>query len=301
MFKIRALDPYIFHRAMFIMLGIGLVFASPVLSSLSFEWQIILLGGFVLVIGMPHGALDPLIARKYGASFSNFFQQAGFYTSYVAIAAMAIGLWYMLPWQMLIAFLVVSVIHFADDWRGEVPRWIQLLAATSLITNPSYFFTDEVTKIFEFLTFGTPMGWFVDILYMLAFPVLVLLVTGLSLESFKGRKGMYAFIEILILHTLASAFQPLVYFILYFCGLHSIRHYIRTISDLKKSGYDADKIVFTIEWVFVLTVVLAALAYFFVDTLTFEEGVLQVVFIGLFALTLPHMFLLGYIYARHKK
>lgn len=293
-------DAFLVHRNGFLIFALLLILASPFLTGLSFTAQIILLGIFVLILGMPHGALDPLIAELYGMDMNTALKKTGFYLLYLVLTGLALSLWLIFPVISLIAFLLISIAHFAGDWNKDLPFWLRVIAATSLITNPCFFFPEEVNSIFSFLTFGADTELIVLFFQSLQMPVFILLFTGLGLHCFKTPVNFLVFLEVAALHVLASVFSPLVYFILYFCGLHSIRHYIETISELQQAGFKTSRIVLMIEIISVTTALLAAAIYFSTGDHDLEEGILRLVFIGLFALTVPHMFIIGLIKFRNK-
>ena len=274
-------DAFALHRRGFLAFSLFLILVSPYLMALSFTSQVLLLGLFVLILGMPHGALDPLMAERHGIDMDTILKKAGFYLCYIFGAGIALTLWIFFPLPCLIAFIVISIIHFAEDWENDIPRWLRLLAATSLLSNPCFFFPGAVNSVFEFLAFGADTRIIVITLRALHIPVFIFLFTGLGMHSLKAPGNYLVLLEVAALHILASTFSPLVYFILYFCGLHSIRHYIETISDLKEAGFATNKIVFIIEFISVTTVLMAATIYFLAGNYQLEESILQLVFIGL--------------------
>lgn len=283
------------HRIIFIATCVCLMIASPYIENLPFEIQVLMLGLFVLVLGMPHGALDPLLAQMFGADLTNGLRHIGFYLAYLAVAGLALAFWFFFPVYALLAFLGISIIHFAGDWEDDIPKWLQLFAGTALITHPAFFFPDQVEQVFSFLVFGEDIGWLVDFLRFIEIPVCVILYSGIVIRYFFDPAHGAVFTEVVLLHFLAALFAPLVYFILYFCGLHSIRHYIETVGELKAAGFSTAKIKSTVELVTVVTAVLIGLSFFFIGDVSIETSVIRAIFISLFALTVPHMFLLGWI------
>lgn len=293
--RFLSLPAHTLHRAIFMLASLALITLNPYIDLLSFEMQALLLGMFVLILGMPHGALDPLLAQRFGADLSSLPKKAGFYLTYLAIAGLSLVFWFVFPVYALLAFLVISIVHFADDWDDTLPRWLRLFAGTALITHPCYFFPEEVETIFSFLTFGADTSRLVDAFMFLEIPVCAVLYTGIAALYFRKPIVGISLIEIVLIHFLAAIFTPLVYFIIYFCGLHSIRHYIDSVADLKAAGFSTSRIISTIEIITIATAVLMGLAFFFSSDISLEQNVIRVVFIALFALTVPHMFLLGWI------
>ena len=83
---------------------------------------------------------------------------------------------------------------------------------------------------------------------------------------------------------------PLIYFVVYFCLLHSPRHFLLTADHLKLTPLQALRATWPI---LMSTLAMAALGALVLAVLTpaFEPATLQIVFIGLAALTVPHMLL----------
>ena len=84
---------------------------------------------------------------------------------------------------------------------------------------------------------------------------------------------------------------PLVYFGIYFCALHSPTHFSRVIKLVPDS--DRPRAVMQTAAFTMLTLFFAGLALIVLAVeLTLEQSAVQIVFIGLAALTVPHMVLI---------
>ena len=99
-------------------------------------------------------------------------------------------------------------------------------------------------------------------------------------------------IELAAVAALALLLPPLVYFVVYFCALHSLRHLRIAVGEADASSRGPIAGVALLYTV--LTLVLAALVWPWLaaaGTLvhTADAELLKLVFIGLAALTLPHM------------
>ncbi len=87
-------------------------------------FQVVVLAIAVVVLGLPHGALDPWIARQHGLMRS----EAAFQGQYLGLALLVIATWWALPGISLLLFLAFSAWHFGQDWRrvsrpGFARRW----------------------------------------------------------------------------------------------------------------------------------------------------------------------------------
>ena len=67
--------------------------------------QLVILAGAVMLAGLPHGALDPLVSN-YLIGESSFRRTSLFYLSYLLKAGMAFIFWLWQPEIMLLLFFV---------------------------------------------------------------------------------------------------------------------------------------------------------------------------------------------------
>jgi Brp/Blh family beta-carotene 15,15'-monooxygenase len=83
---------------------------------------------------------------------------------------------------------------------------------------------------------------------------------------------------------------PLIYFVIYFCALHSPRHFLLTADQLDLTPLQGLRAAWPI---LVVTLAMTALGVIVLAVFTpaFEPATLQIVFIGLAAVTVPHMLL----------
>ena len=65
----------------------------------------------IIILGVPHGSLDGVIARKLGWS-KNLMEWISFNVLYLSIALVVIIIWSSLPFISLTIFLLISGIHF---------------------------------------------------------------------------------------------------------------------------------------------------------------------------------------------
>ncbi|MEL6875597.1 MAG: Brp/Blh family beta-carotene 15,15'-dioxygenase, partial [Pseudomonadota bacterium] len=73
----------------------------------------------ILVTGLPHGMFDYLTLRRM--SGSSLIKLTGWIAAYCGIAAFALAGWKIFPLASLAVFLVVAVVHFAEDWSHNRP------------------------------------------------------------------------------------------------------------------------------------------------------------------------------------
>ena len=86
---------------------------------------------------------------------------------------------------------------------------------------------------------------------------------------------------------LAIIAPPLISFVVFFCGMHSARHILRS---MEYSGRSSLPQLFTATLLPMLGVLGGSvLAWYFLDEISLDARIIQLVFVGLAALTVPHM------------
>ena len=255
-------------------------------------WNLIVLAGIVL-IGLPHGALDGAVAMHLGL-VDKFSTMARFVIIYVGLAGLVVGAWIIAPSLSLIVFLTISMLHFGagDARHGEgILRFAETLAHGGLaIVGISQFHRSEVDEIFYYLiNQDTAMVWLA--INVLTVAVIVAIIACVS-QAAKDVKWSATTLELLILGIVYALVPPLLGFAIYFCLVHSARHFRRILSTIKAtvdfSNIKNQAILFTTaSWV------AAGIAFWMLaDFADPGPTVMRITFIGLAALTVPHMLLI---------
>lgn len=255
---------------------------------LTFKAELVLLGLFVFFLGLPHGALDPWIAQQSGLGHQ-LQHKFLFNIAYVVIAAWVIWVWHLAPVISLLLFLAASAWHFSGDWDRQFKYPAKLIFGSLLILMPIGFSTPEVATLFEYLSGPTGGAW----AYRLSIPINLLLGSiGLVLAYMLYKKEWLSAISFASLALLAGLTTPLVYFTVYFCFQHSPNHLIEIFKSAPTQSYGLLRrmlIVYTL-----LSLIPIAVLWWFWFNLANEVQYLRIVFIGLAAVTVPHMLLLGF-------
>ena len=255
-------------------------------------WNLIGLAGIVL-IGLPHGALDGAVAMHLGL-VDKFSTMARFVIIYVGLAGLVVGAWIIAPSLSLIVFLTISMLHFGagDARHGEgVLRFAETMAHGGLaIVGISQFHRSEVDEIFYYLiNQDTAMVWLA--INVLTLAVIVAIIACVS-QAAKDVKWSATTLELLILGIVYALVPPLLGFAIYFCLVHSARHFRRILSTIKAtvdfSNIKNQAILFTTaSWI------AAGIAFWMLaDFADPGPTVMRITFIGLAALTVPHMLLI---------
>ena len=249
-------------------------------------WQLLILAILVVLVGLPHGALDPLIAREAGLikGYSGFFR---FGIVYLSQAVATLIFWLLLPFIALPAFLAMSAWHFAGDWKHALPDWLRILGGASIVLTPILFHQPEVSRLFTLLSDPATAASLVGLLKIPA--LLTLTAVTIALVLYRRRLGR-AGLELIAIVALAWALPPLVFFTVYFCALHSPRHALEVVERYAIKPREAILVasVFTI-----MAVLFASVFFVSGEGGALDDKSIRILFVGLAALTVPHMILLS--------
>jgi Brp/Blh family beta-carotene 15,15'-monooxygenase len=279
----------LWHRRLFLLLS-GTIILSNIVSNilevqLSHSTQIVALLVAVAVTGLPHGALDPLVARR-AKLWRRGSGLLAFSLLYVFIAGAVFYLWVLFPGTTLAILLALSVWHFSGDWRAALPRSRCVAAATAVISAPAFWHHSEVVELFSYLA-PAHAQLLASFMYCLAPVSLLSLVIVLGRARNKIPKvemNTPLLIELGVLMLAAALLSPLVYFLVYFCLLHSPRHLLAVTRGFERIEVISYGVIFTL-----LSLSLALVTFFLLPDTGLDERLAQIVFIGLLALTVPHM------------
>jgi Brp/Blh family beta-carotene 15,15'-monooxygenase len=242
----------------------------------------------ILLIGLPHGASDILVARRMFGS--NYLKLALFLSSYSAISVIIALIWFLTPFVSLALFLLISVSHFGlmDTEKNKILSFryarVLLYGATPIII-PVTFHTADVNELFSLLLFTEDHN-FSDCITML-FPVWLLGCTVIFVGG--GKLLKHEVLETLLLATILAYLPTLWGFTLYFCLIHSLRHtsrLVKSLGNLNNNDY------LSLIFIIFITIFVILMAAYALTTSTFDIGIIRATFIGLAALTVPHILLI---------
>jgi Brp/Blh family beta-carotene 15,15'-monooxygenase len=251
----------------------------------------------IFLIGLPHGSFDLAIVMGI-VNHKTLPKITCFIFSYIGLGVIVILTWIVVPQFALIVFLIISVIHFglgdtlhsSTNSISKLTKIVQILShGGAIISITSLSNYEEVNIIFSILAFGST--WSVWIVIKILLIVTALSMLTYFIMSIQMPELRRKFMELTALSVVFYIFPPLVSFSLYFCFIHTFRH-VRSVWTflLNESSY---KYVFST--VLLLTVsswIFGALAFLVVNNYyPPESAILQVTFIGLASLTVPHMIL----------
>ncbi len=238
----------------------------------------------VVILGLPHGALDPLVATQlWGARQS--FTMIRFLVLYTGMAALCAMVWFIAPNAALVGFLSISAYHFGSDWDGRCIAWGKSAFGISIVCVPTLCKADKVVEIYKQLG--------VSVAHQLVAVSQVLAVVGVVAALFAASsRSKFRISNLLELSTVVVGglvLPPILFFTCYFCLLHSPRHLTQTARSLGLRG--VRDIARSAAPTVLATLVLGIGLWIVLPDSIYSQKVIQLVFIGLAALTAPHMLL----------
>ena len=256
----------------------------------------------ILLIGVPHGGMDGAIARRAGWP-QGILPWLLFHLIYLLLAAAVAILWWLYPLTSLVIFLLISALHFGSSdirhIKSPLSRsaWLPLIAHCGLVVIAIPAFQSEaVEPLFAVLVGNENSLWLLGKIHSLLLPW-ALLLFAYGIYSLYQPRWRWTVLSLALLTALAYLLPPLVSFALYFCLWHSRRHMQQTwraIAPDQRRRSAIETLVYSL-------LAYVAGAIFFV--LQSDSGslssvtptLLQLTFIGLAVLTVPHMLLVDFI------
>jgi len=257
--------------------------------------------GLVVMIGLPHGALDGAVAMTvgYGRRLQDIVK---FSVIYIMIALLVVIVWMVIPIFSLTLFMLISMIHFGlGDHNAAKPlaKYIQVICHGGLVVAliPIIHFA-EVEPIFLTLTGAVHPAQLSSLwgLLIVLGGVFVLAALGYAFLAIREKALRGRFLEFLGLGLALTVLPPLSGFALYFCFIHTPRHIRGVVKAVinhheKTSSGETSILPLTIVFTVITWAVAGLILMFKPDNIAFSDAVLRLIFIGLAALTVPHMML----------
>ena len=249
------------------------------------QWLAILAA--IVLLGVPHGALDGEIARPLlkPAVGTGWFPV--FALPYLALVACVLIAWRVAPLSTLAAFLAVSVVHFGLEDAGPKPleaavRGALPIAAPMLLHATA---TIHVFATVAMVQLAGPPVWLLAGAWLWAGAVVLWTARQVWLRQWR------ALMEPLGLVALFALLPPLTAFGIYFVAVHAPRHMIGLVADPRAPRIRSLLDAIVLSWpLTAVTILIGALLWRWFPGAP-AERMLSLTIELLAALTLPHVLL----------
>ncbi len=257
----------------------------------------------VAVLGLPHGAVDHWQGREWLRPLLGHWWLAAFGGGYVAAAGLVVFAWSTWPPVLLGGFLVLAAAHFGSEDAATLPvtrpgpaRHLETaLRGAMPAVLPPLLHVEATAPLFAALLPATEPAAVAGVLegarvVLPPFIGALLVIAALGLV----RDARLAGAEIVVLLLLFASVPPLPAFALYFCAWHAPRHTLAVLHDAghRRLGPALLRFARGAAPLTALTIAIAAASWWLLrDAFGEQAALLQVVFIGLAALTVPHVLL----------
>ncbi len=253
---------------------------------LNVNFQLLLLALiFLVLLGVPHGSLDVLFAIQT-FDLKQLKHWLKFIGSYVIAALLVISIWLIAPNIFFVCFLLLSALHFSDDLNLIDSKALKLSYGALIITLPSLLFSHELIGLYAMIIDIKTSTYLVETSKFITVPA------GLYLTVMLLNKkiGIRSKLETFSVCALFLLLHPILAFSIYFCGMHSLRHLIRSHFFLRKFTKQAflNALIFPT----IAVIIVGIFTWLIAENKTLEVEIIRIIFIGLAALTVPHAWVL---------
>ncbi|MDR9417509.1 Brp/Blh family beta-carotene 15,15'-dioxygenase [Gracilimonas sp.] len=284
---------------------INLLFADVI-----YEFRFWILGLVILIIGMPHGALDHIIAFKAYKVPKNSKTQWIFYLSYLGVIVLYGIFWIFFPLLSFAFFLMMTLYHFgqADAERfsfSGISKSILLysrgLTVVGLILFGSdpYYSSSIIEEVTGFSLVNNVFA-FIGPGYLTLFFVLLYPLCYLAIIAIKEPQLVTSWftLDAVIVSLIFSLCEPIFAFSVYFGVWHAFNHSKTMMEFISQYGQETSFIWFY-KNTFLYSIISYAglgILYFILEAFGNQELLVALLFILISVLTLPHMFVVEKMY-----
>lgn len=270
----------------------------------------------VVLTGMPHGAIDHLVATELYALRATWRDQAKFYGGYLALMALYGGFWAVAPVGSLVVFLGMTMYHFGQadlaywDLSPLGARLVYVSRGLFLIGLPIAAFPMQVDPIFDAIAGVQPSTWPLLSSHPTAVCAglvlqhgFVLGVASLGANVAAWKQGREA-LNVMVLGALFGFVHPLAAFAVYFGLWHSLGHILELLRFFRRqdstpatlTAFYAKAALFTL-----LPFVGLGGLYWATQAFGSTDQMIALLFIIIAVMTLPHMIIVERLYREREE
>ncbi|MDZ7660143.1 Brp/Blh family beta-carotene 15,15'-dioxygenase [Fodinibius sp.] len=258
----------------------------------------------MLLVGIPHGAVDHIISGKMYDLSNRISDQLKFYLPYLTLMLLMGVIWYLSPITGFILFLLCTIYHFgqADFIHLNMPAAIKnglYISRGFMIMGLVIFVTPSVSfPIMEsIMNIEITAGSLIDqysyeiVAVTTAQHFLLLAIATFTFRENLDTNSWYLLGDATLISALFWFAEPIIAFTIYFGFWHSLGH-VKELKDFfsKQNKYWGPLQFAKDSWLFtIISIAGLWILYELNQAFGSEEQMLALLFILISALTLPHM------------
>ena len=197
---------------------------------ISLDNQLIYCSILILLLGIPHGAIDHVLFFK-----KRQMSQLKFYSIYLGLSMLFVILWHILPITSLILFLLISAFHFGESQFADVyfKKSLRYLFyffwGLCLLSTLMFYNVNELFKITSYFDDTIILDKIYDkekigIFFYLTNAFTIISIVALTyLKKIKNERLFSEFFLLFLIHITFYLFPFIIGFTLYFVALHSLK------------------------------------------------------------------------------
>ena len=271
---------------------VGLIFVlSLIFFDLGNSYSSIIFIVVMLLIGIPHGSVDHIIAfinpktRKFKSKFQFFF-------AYISLIILNTFIWIFSPYLGLSIFLIVSCYHFGEaqiiGFNRTDNQLLNFVIGANILLSlflNNIYELQEILVDFTFFSSADLSGF--DDVFFLLISVSVLMI---SVVNFKIQRTIPLYGEIMVLYLIFYHTDILTSFSIFFGFSHSLPMLMMEYKEMKEKSFIKFYIK-TLPFTF-LAILFGFILYNFNNSLFTSDNLILFIFIIISSLTLPHVFIM---------
>ncbi len=280
------------------------------------EVQWIFFSSVLILVGIPHGALDHLVDQKIQESNQANFSHWKFHLKYLFTIALYIFIWELFPVISFVFFLLISAFHFGETDLSIPSKSIKLLLLQVVYgilllliflfvyKDNAILFAKDITSFAPFISFVIKS---IQSPYFIAVWILFLVVFLIVYSIWIPDKESALFIvlaRLCFIYMMSRLLPFPISFAIYFGLWHSVISLASIKSFMKEDGGVAMTWIQLFQKAAPLALVsilgLVLMAFIFVQYYHIEYYLLSL-FVGVSVLTLPHQHVMSNMYALMRK
>jgi len=288
--------------------AIGLSIYAP---DFTLNTRYLVLGLVILLVGMPHGAIDHIISEKLGDWRGDSSKKIWFYSWYIGLVAIYSLLWVFFPLFSFALFMVITWYHFGQadterytlvGWKKRLMHFTRGFTVVGLIAYGDVGYASGVIESitgFSLIQFTQQFIAADTLAYIIAsvYPLAFLLLSAVG--SFNAKEFVASLFDAISVSALFLFADPVWAFSIYFGLWHSYNHVRVMLQYLNENDTQLN-----FGWFYKESFIYSLLSYLgilFVYNLTNafgqEEYLVSLLFAAISVLTLPHMLVVEKLYS----